>query len=329
MWDSVPWMVGGGAEHSTNVARNVAFAAFGGREGIVRPKDLEVRELDVPGSSVRVSPGTCAILNRAAGSQDEMYVGRHPSESTVNIAATDATGARHDLILARVENPYLGGEPWNDPADPKVGPYIFTRVENVPAGTKTVEELGLGYTAIPLARIDIPASTGTITQAMITDLRFLSQPRVERFWNMIAPTVQNKLTSAQYTNWPAEANMTVDVPSWATHVKTRAILAGLRFGATGSNGGAGWGTSGWLRIQFGGATYTQGTKYNESTDAGEDRATVMCGGPAMKIPEGDRGRAVSVRIEGLKSDGTTSLFSDEGSMLSLEVEFTNAAESSL
>ena len=38
-----------------------------------------------------------------------------------------------------------------------------------------------GITAIPLARVDVPAGTSNITQAMITDLRYLLNARRDRY----------------------------------------------------------------------------------------------------------------------------------------------------
>lgn len=328
MWDPVPWMVGGGAEHSTNVARNVAYAAFGGNEGVVGGQDLEVRELAVPGTSVRVFPGTLAIKNRATGTRDEMYVGRKISAENVPIAGTNSTASRSDLIIARVENPHMPGEPWNVPPDSRVGPYIFTRViAGVPAATKSVAELGLGYSAVALARIDLPPSTATVLQAHIKDLRNLSQPRNRREFNMIAPTVEKQLTSTAYVNWPSEGNMTVDIPTWATTAKVRAFLAGVGYGAAGTNGGAGWNVTGYLRIQLGASIYSQGTFYNVSNDGGRSRSTLMAGAPNLPIPATMRGTTQTLRIEGTKNNGSTNLLTDDKSMLSLEIEFVNAPES--
>lgn len=327
-------MVGGGAKHSANVGRNVAFAAFGGREGIVDPKACEVRELSVPGSSVRVFPGTAAIRNRADGLLDEMYVGRLPSEDTVAIAATDSTGGRSDLIVARVENPFITSEPWPDPSDPTVGPYIFTRViSNVNPSTTTVEELGLGYSAIPLARIDIPASTATITQAMITDLRSMSQVQQQRDSIIVAPTATEQLAASSFTDWPSAATLTVDVPEWATHCRTLAILGGVVIGGSGNNGGAGWTAIGNVRLELAGASSTvntQATKFNFSTTSGWDRLTFMGGSPATPIAAGNRGKTATLKIQGEKTSGSaTDLKVDTASMVSLEVEFYTAPESNV
>lgn len=330
-WDGVPWAIGGGqAEHSANIARNVAYAAFGGREGIVSPADLEVRELAVPGTSVRVFPGTVAVKNRAAGVRDEMYVGRLPATDTRPIAPTGAT-ARTDLIAAVVKDPYLPGSPWAAPATPATGPYIETVViSGVPSTTTTLAQLGLGYSGVALARITIPPSTGTITQAMITDLRVLSQTRTQRNLMLVEPTTTESLTSASFQNWPNQAYVPIDVPDWATHAKVLVHIGGVQVGGSGGP----WNVAGDLRVQIGKNSgpnaYGPTTRYNYSLTAGVDRIALMTGAPMLAIPATLRGASdVRFVLEGRKVSGNTALLSDTLTMVSIDVEFVNARESNL
>lgn len=230
--DPVPWFVGGGAEHSPEVARLLAFAAFRGAEGVIGAPDLAVRALAVPGAAVRVYPGACSILNRSAGGAYQAYAGRVVSEETLPIAATGSSGGRADMVVLRVEDPFMPGEPWQAPADPKVGPYLFPRIiANVPAGATTVTELGLGYSAIPLARINLPASTGTVTQAMITDLRQIGNPKRERSLFTASPSGNQDVSGAAFVEWPAAATRQIFVPRWATLARIVHTVAGcLAFG---------------------------------------------------------------------------------------------------
>lgn len=224
-WDSVPWFVGGGAEHSPEVARLLAFAAIGGAEGVVEPGNLKVLPLDVPGGSVRVTIGAALIRNRAAGGAQQTYVARNPTEDVVSISATGSSGGRSDLIVAQIEDPNMAGEPWQDPVDPKVGPYVFTRViPNVPAGTTRLQDVPgyEGRSAVTLARVDLPASTGTVTAALITDLRVLARPRSER--QVVKGTLANGTTTLSTGSWqafPANPIAGVVVPTWATHAVIR------------------------------------------------------------------------------------------------------------
>lgn len=217
-WDAVPWFVGGGAQHSPEVARLLAYAATNGAEGIVTPGDLKVTATLVPGGTVNIAPGDCLIRNRAQGGQSQTYVGRNPIEDNVPISPTGAN-TRSDLIIAQIEDPFLPGEPWQDPEDVTAGPYVFTRViPNVPSWTKRVQEVAgfEGRTAITLARVDIPASTSTITDAMITDLRKVALPRQHRQLYASSIAVARDLTNTgSYAKWLTD-EVAIEIPEWAT-----------------------------------------------------------------------------------------------------------------
>ncbi|MFF9192677.1 hypothetical protein [Streptomyces rochei] len=230
-WDSVPWFTEGGAVHSSEVARLLAYAAFGGAQGVVGSGDLRVRALSSPASAVDVMPGACAIVNRAAGAAYQAYAGRLPTSDRVEVAGTGVS-ARSDLIVARVENPFSYGETWPNPANPEVGPYIYTRaIPNVPKTTTNIRQVRPTDSAITLARIDIPANTTTITQGMIKDLRSMVSPRRERvLYTAFPPSLTGLIYSdGKWHNWPGIARWNIDVPAWATRVKIVTTLAGIRF----------------------------------------------------------------------------------------------------
>lgn len=237
-WDSVPWAVGGGAVHSSEVARLVTFIATGGLQGVLGGTDLQVLPLTVPGAGVRVEPGACVIINKALNVANDSYVARLPAEDTVTTQANGAGGVRSDLVVARVENPFISGEPWSLPIDVTVGPYIFTRIiQNVPANTVSVDALNLGYSAIPLARIDFPINTSTVTSGMIHDLRATVHPAAptpvpapESDGGDVAPTIvyivipsagSNVLayTATTFTDWPSAATWTMSIPKWSTDLE--------------------------------------------------------------------------------------------------------------
>ena len=238
--DGVPWAIGGGSEIDAEIGRLIAWKALNGQEGIFTAGDLHVDPLVVPGASIRVSPGACGILNRALGARSEAYIGRLPSEDVIGINPTGGGSGRSDLVIARVENPYISGEPWAAPSDVAHGPYIFTRViENVAPTVKSVHSLNLGYSAITLARVDIPPSTGTIIASYVKDLRTLvnqgtggTQPPVDGGDGddggpvVVCPGGTgddgdnddgDKLPVTQTTlvAWPFTAAINVDIPVWA------------------------------------------------------------------------------------------------------------------
>jgi hypothetical protein len=331
-WDPVPWFVEGGAKHSTSLARLMSYTAFGGQEGIIGSKDLEVRSLAVPGGSVRVFPGAASIINRAPGYKYETYVGRLPIEDTLPIAPTGAGASRTDLIVARVENPFTEPEAWDPPADPTVGPYIHTRViPGVPSGIKNVKELGLGYSALTLAKVTLPPSTGTVLQSHITDLRYMSPTLKDYDQNIVQPASQDTLFETNYLVWPWQLSTPTNVPEWATHVYVHASLTGLSFSAAGTARGD-------ARIDFGGVpgalgqplaspgVKSQVTVFEETSGA-PNRAHLQVGG-RLAIPASMRGQTVRVQVEARRyaSGSTANLIADVYSTGWINLQYTAAPE---
>lgn len=333
LFDPVPWLTGGGAQHSTNLGRVVASVAAGGVEGVVGSRDLEVRELSSPGGQVRIYPGVVAVRNRAAGSSGEMYVGRllvpqsgDPAPERVDISPTSSSGGRTDLIVVRVENPFEAGENWPTPSDPKVGPYIFTRVlQNVPSGTTSVAELGLGYSAVALARVTLPANTSAVTQNMITDLRTLTSSNFEPVEQVVRPAAVRTLTQTSFTNWPSDANLTTLVPDWATHVQAKAILGGIAWGNEPAQGA--------MRLRLGSLIFPGAATVFDlpSTSGALDRATFMVAGPRSLIPANMRGTTQTAQLEAYRATGAqySNLVAGATSSIALDLTFLRQPESNV
>lgn len=292
MFDPVPWFVGGGAQHSPEVARLLAYASLGGAEGVVSPGDCRVAPLDTPTSKVRVLVGAIIALNRAAGGAQQSYVARNPTETVVDIAATGSGSGRSDLIVARIEDSHMPGEPWQDPADVTVGPYVFVRViSNVNAATTKMPS---GQTGVVLARVDIPANTTVITAAMIKDLRSLARPRSERQNFVGSPTPGVTMQNLQGAVWP-DYRPIVSVPNWATEAYVTATLSsiGQRVGPaqgimTTVLGGGLNGITGYRAINIGydlDAPVTQGSRH-----------TLVVGGAFTDV-RGIAGKDVYVQME--------------------------------
>ena len=175
--ERVPYLVGGGFEHSAEVMRAALAAATSGAEGVLGAADFRVTPTAVPGTSVAVSPGNALLRNSYVGGGAQSYAVRAPSQTELPIQATGSAGARTDLVVARIDDPtYQGGA--FDPATFEAAK--FEVIRGVPANTVSVAGLGLSYPAIALARVTLPASTGTVTAGMITDLREVALPRRDR-----------------------------------------------------------------------------------------------------------------------------------------------------
>ncbi|MBM6622676.1 hypothetical protein JTF08_13755 [Micrococcaceae bacterium RIT802] len=274
--DRVPFFVGGGAEHSPEVVRGFIYDSTGGAEGVSSVGGMRVLAQAVPNGTVRVVSGGCLLNNRYPGGAGQSYEGRNATQTDVAITATGSGGGRTDLIVARVLDPQYEGQP---PADPNAFDYFrLAVIQGVPSGTLTFKELNLDYPAIELAKVTLPSSTATITQAMITDLRTVAQPR-EKTVVMPRPNVTGDagmaLTSRGaypagewFPNVGGNANngrYDIPVPSWATRMQIRCEWLSVRYKA---NPGAGyyWVAYGPDSVGSTPTSYTQGFGW-DSDDA--------------------------------------------------------------
>ncbi|CAM5468602.1 hypothetical protein [Streptomyces aurantiogriseus] len=209
-----------GGTHAARAFRMMVRDLARGSQGVTEGDDLKVRQLTTPGAGVRVVDGS-AVIRGAAWGQGS-YTQYNVGDATVPVAPTGAS-ARSDLVCLRVEDPEYEGT--RDPETDEIG--YFHVVSNVSATATTVPS---GMTAVPLARVDIPANTSVITDSMIKDLRQIANPRRERTLYTAYPGSLSQLTAqnGQWYNWPTAARWKVPVPTWAVTVKLVVTLAGLR-----------------------------------------------------------------------------------------------------
>lgn len=273
-FEPVPYFVGGGAGHSPEVMRQQTYFSTGGQEGVLSADDLKVRQTDVASNQVQILPGSYIIRHRGSNGEYQSYTGRVVGAHLVPVAPTSSSGPRTDLLMARVEDPESIGESesWPIPNDIDEGPYVRPFIiTNVPSNTINFWKLGLRYSAIPLARITIPASTGTITNAMITDLRCVANlftgvipapvvlQDINNYYNIeevVASPAPNYFsdvltssgpenggnvllgTNTSFVDWPSAASFQVPVPHWATHVDISVEVKNAQ-----ANDGRVWGES--------------------------------------------------------------------------------------
>lgn len=256
---SNPWYIDAEARHLPNTIRLLSYMASEGKEGVGAEGHLAVTDLDTPGASINVAPGSYAIVAKHTGGSFESYVGKVAIQETVSVNPTSSGGPRTDLVILRVENPYVvGSGSWAQPPDPLNGPYAYVRViEGVPANTNSVQAVNATWSAITLARITRPSSTGIVSQSHITDLRSLAKLGGERVIIIDDPPVdpppitqaffldaKNFSGSEQtmgpstgsYTHFPTQADWQVPVPSWACGVDVMFQVNNLRLETAGALG---------------------------------------------------------------------------------------------
>jgi hypothetical protein len=340
-FDPVPWAVGGGARLDETHPRMQNYFLFNGTEGVLGATDLRVLALATPGTSVRIAPGGYNILGRGSGQLYEAYMGRNKSDETVPVPANNTASSRSDLVVLVVKDPYIPGSPWSVPVDRENGPYIEpVIIQGVPSTTRTIRSLGNTWSAITLARIDIPANTSTITQSMIVPLTTkVGQPSIPvpppttpkppdadvpdnppniYFDLNPGPSSAQNLTSASINTWrvwPAAASWTVSIPSWANIMDVMITLHNVFV-----NDDV-WGET---RVEIGsGEAFSQATVYDQNP-SGWERFAVVAGG-TVTVPSGMRGKnktfKMNARSLGVGGQHVGTLTVDRGSILQLNVTF--------
>jgi hypothetical protein len=217
--------VDGGGPYPGPQLRMMQRAATRGAEGIVEAADLRVLSLETPGTKVRITSGQALILGRdnlspGQVSEQGTYAVWNSGDQDVLITATGAS-PRVDLLVLRVEDPSWPGTSWDhdESVDPLVYPHV---IEGVAPGT-TMIPAGNLWSAIPLARIEMPASTATVQQSYIHDVRQMAEPRRERQLRIqrgIDPVdLAGNIVDPDYENWPNLVWEDVRIPTWATQVQ--------------------------------------------------------------------------------------------------------------
>lgn len=312
------------ALHRPSSIRLLSFGLTTGQQGVIGPADCAVKPLGTPGAQVQMMPGAYNILARHLGGSYESYAGKlNVAELSDTISPTSSAGPRSDLVILRVENPYVSGAGnWPGPADPVNGPYVYLRViEGVASNVWDVSQVNPTWSAMTLARIDRPASTGVVTQAHIRDLRSVASlggtrtviidnppvtiPPVAQSYYLefkasdIDPNYKNPsggsdnahdylVADTQVKNWPVRAVWNqVPVPDWAVscdaefQVFNAQILNNDVFGDM------------WL--DFGGAATTPQTY---AIDYGSQPGRwIVPYGVTFAVPPALRGRLITVRTK--------------------------------
>lgn len=241
-WQGVPWFVKD-ASHPAEVQRALAYIAGNGTEGVVNGTDCKVTASAIPDLNVNVQPGTVIALNKFAGGSSQAYIARNVGADVKLLTAQGSGGVRYDLVALVVEDPQYAGQP--APANVANGPYVRTAVyQNVPATTRTLEEVAPNQTGVALALVKFDASDGTINPADITDLRELAAPKMR--------VVKKAINSvAAITNLPVTKNVAptdatlanVRIPKWANRVILECVWSGVQHVDAGSGAGASSGSA--------------------------------------------------------------------------------------
>ncbi|MEU3340401.1 hypothetical protein [Streptomyces sp. NPDC006668] len=298
-----PMMINGGT-HPARTLRMMIRDLSRGAQGVTEYNDLKVTQQTTPGAGVAISDGSGIVRGSAWGQGS--YTQYNVGTALVNIAPTGAT-PRTDMVVLRVLDPEYEGN--LNPATDDIG--FFDVVSNV-SSTATLAPAGMS--AIPLARIALPSNCATVTNAMITDLRRIANPRRDRQLYTAFPSALSSLTYSdnKWHNWPPQAKWSILVPSWAVSAKIVTTIAGLRL--TKANVFA-------HMQQVFGTTTGQDTSIDDDQGTGTRRNTVVLA-DSLTIPVDMRGTTYTLSLQTYMSKSETGDLSVDGSTsLIADVEF--------
>ncbi|MEZ7005664.1 hypothetical protein [Streptomyces sp. AD55] len=298
-----------GATHPAQQFRMLVRDLARGNEGITEGDDLKVSQLSTPGGSVQVSDGSGVIRGRANVFQGTYSVCNIGS-ATVPIAPTGASG-RSDMVIVRVEDPEYEGS-----LNPQIDQITYFQViSNVSASATSIPD---GRTGIPLARIDIPANTSTITNAMIKDVRSVANPRRDRQLYTQSPTADSTAIGASttWTYFSTAPGWNIAVPVWATQVKIKVDVSPIRY-----NIGPFLGA---LRATFGSSLTLQPISLDDNQTGTRKLPAIVA--DTLTIPAAYRGTTQLLRAQanGASDNGPGRIAVTSYTTLVADVEFVEA-----
>lgn len=303
----VPILVNG-ATHSAEQFRAMVQDLARGAEGITQGGDLKVGQLSTPGAGVQVVDGSGLVRGRVSAFQGTYSV-RNQGAATVDIAATGGS-ARSDMVILRVEDPEYEGT--LDPAVDQVN--YFQVISGVSAAATTIPD---GRTGIPLARIDIPASTSTITDAYITDLRVIANPHRQRDIYTQSPTALSNVISnnnSSYGNFTTAPGWPIAIPAWASVVKIRLDVGQIRY-TSGNVVGA-------FRATLGGSVVVQAVALDDNQGSTGTRRAPVISADTIILPSSYPGTTQTLRAQATGISGNLGgIAVDTATTLVADIEF--------
>lgn len=314
------WAVDGNSIDAS-LMRLMNQAATGNTQGVANPTDCIVNATSPATSGIVIKAGGVTILGIEASFQGSYTAWNVGDDTSLSIAATSGS-PRSDMIVARAEDPTWAGSPWGgSPANQIVFPRVISGVSS----SATTVPPGNG-SAIPLARIDMPASTATVQQSYITDLRNVANPQSSlQLYTLAGPgTAANSTTSTSTpVNWPP-GSWSVPVPSYATKM----IMSWNIYQVTQNGEGDGW-ARGNVSVIFGASVsapnLTTPASLVSIPPAQAAGHHSFGGGATVTIPAGLRGTTQTMQFSQIATNHGATMGFFEGSSASVLIRFAGLA----
>lgn len=132
--------------------------------GVLGSSSFEVSPSSPAAMTVDVAAGVCVVEGGDQTAQGKYLVRKQTPQTDVVIAAAPGSGQRNDLIVVEVRDPNATG-----PAGDDVRILVVAGTASTSPVDPTVPE-----TCLVLARVRVPAGTGSIGASLIDDLRVLA-----------------------------------------------------------------------------------------------------------------------------------------------------------
>lgn len=130
-------------------------------QGVIGASSFGVTQTGTPSMAVDVAAGVAVITGTDQSFQGK-YLARSESATTnMTITAAPGSGERYDIVIVQVRDTNAGGPAGDDAR-------VFV-VVGTPSATPV--DPAIPTSSIPLARVRVPAGTGSITNALIDNLR--------------------------------------------------------------------------------------------------------------------------------------------------------------
>ena len=230
----VPFYIGGGPEgnpeHPADLVRQVQ--PFVGN-GVKSAKALQPRATSTASNQIVLASGGLIIQGKAQEHQGP-YADFNSGDLFHTLPSNGTGSLRYDMVVIRVEDPDFEGS-----RDRMLDPIVFVEViTGVGSSARTLADAGKsGYSAIPIARVRRSSSSDTFSDADITDLRKLAQPRNEFLMDTVQHGDESNAeagTDVQTINvgdtdvwFPNTAEMFVDVPEYAVKMVVNTDIRGV------------------------------------------------------------------------------------------------------
>ena len=131
------------------------------QEGTIGAASFAVTQRAVPSMAVDVAAGVAVVTGDDQAFQGKYLCREEATTANLTIAAAPGSGTRYDLVVLRVNDPNAGGAAGDNA--------VVAVVTGTPSGSPT--DPAVPPSALVLARVRVASGTGTITNAMIDDLR--------------------------------------------------------------------------------------------------------------------------------------------------------------